>query len=229
MAVGDDYGLLDPESDTLSPLPNGHRNGLIAVAVCGIVSFVSTSTLFLYLTYKLMTWRMRSPKKGDDGQQTTPANDLSLGLAQRNYGMAKKAIPQEQEGSSQQQQGTKRGRPNQFLVLVYNLLFADMHQATAFMLNIPWIHNNAIVVGDPACWAQGWFVSTGDLSASCFICAIALHTYLAIVKGYRPPDWVLYLAITGLWVFVYVMAVAGVASTSNGRGVGGFYVRASAW
>ncbi|KAI1761925.1 G protein-coupled glucose receptor regulating Gpa2-domain-containing protein [Hypoxylon sp. FL1150] len=228
--MGDDYRPLDPDSGTLSPLPNGHRNGLVAVAVCGVVSFITTSTLFFYLTYKLITRRIRkNPKKENDGQQTTPANDLSLGLAQRNYGMAKKAIPQEQEGASQQQKESKIGRPNQFLVLMYNLLLADMHQATAFMLNIPWIRNNAILVGNPTCWAQGWFVSTGDLSASCFISAIALHTYLAIVNGYKPPDWLLYLTISGLWVFVYVMALAGVASTNNGRGAGGFYVRASAW
>ncbi|KAI2619446.1 G protein-coupled glucose receptor regulating Gpa2-domain-containing protein [Hypomontagnella submonticulosa] len=227
MAYGfDEYGPLPPESDTLSPLPDGHRNGLIAVAVCGMISFVSTSTLFLYLTYKLITWHLRTPKSEDDNQHT-PANDLSLGLAQRNYGLSKKAIPQH-EGETQRQQQT-RGPPNQFLILVYNLLFADMHQATAFMLNIPWVQGNQIVVGDPTCWAQGWFVSTGDLSASCFICAIAIHTYLTVVRGYKPPHWVLYLAIVGLWVFIYVMAIAGVAATNDGKGVGGFYVRAAAW
>ncbi|KAI1370966.1 G protein-coupled glucose receptor regulating Gpa2-domain-containing protein [Hypoxylon crocopeplum] len=229
MAHSDDYGPLDPSSDTLSPLPNGHRNGLIAVAVCGMLSFVTTSTLFLFLTYKLITWRLRTPARQDDGHQTA-ANDLSLGLAQRNYGLARKAFPQEQEtGAPRRQEETRRGPPNQFLVLVYNLFFADMHQATAFMLNIPWIQNNEINVGNPTCWAQGWFVSTGDLSASCFICAIAIHTYLTVVKGYKPPHWALYLAIVGLWVFIYVMAIAGVAATNNGRGAGGFYVRAAAW
>ncbi|OTA97804.1 hypothetical protein M434DRAFT_391428 [Hypoxylon sp. CO27-5] len=228
MTYNDDYGPLDPSSDTLSPLPTGHRNGLIAVAVCGMISFISTSTLFLYLTYKLVTWHIRTPKREDNSHQT-PANDLSLGLAQRNYGMNKKDIPQEHEGNAQRRQKQGRGPPNQFLVLVYNMLFADMHQATAFMLNIPWIQNNEITVGNPTCWAQGWFVSTGDLSASCFICAIAIHTYLTVVRGYKPPHWVLYLAIAGLWVFVYIMAIVGVAATNNGKGAGGFYVRAAAW
>ncbi|KAI1134043.1 G protein-coupled glucose receptor regulating Gpa2-domain-containing protein [Hypoxylon sp. FL0543] len=228
MAYPDDYGPLDSSSDTLSPLPNGHRNGLIAVAVCGMVSFISTSTLFLYLTYKLVTWHLRTPK-GEDDRQQTPANDLSLGLAQRNFGPAKKGIPQEHQASTNRRQGPRRGPPNQFLILVYNLFFADMHQATAFMLNIPWVQNNEITVGNPNCWAQGWFVSTGDLSASCFICAIAIHTYLTVVRGYKPPHWALYLSIAGLWVFIYVMAIAGVAATNNGKGAGGFYVRAAAW
>ncbi|KAI0880293.1 G protein-coupled glucose receptor regulating Gpa2-domain-containing protein [Annulohypoxylon maeteangense] len=228
MAYGDDYGPLDPASDTLSPLPNSHRNGLIAVAVCGIISLISTSALFLYLTYKLVTWRVRTWEIKDDDHQT-PANDLSLGLAQRNFGMSKRDIPQGLEGNGQQRRRPMRRRPNQFLVLVYNLFLADMHQATAFVLNIPWIQKNEIIVGSPSCWAQGWFVSTGDLSASCFICAISIHTYLGVVKGYKPPHWALHLAIAGLWLFIYIMAVAGVAATNNGKGAGGFYVRAAAW
>ncbi|KAI1454289.1 G protein-coupled glucose receptor regulating Gpa2-domain-containing protein [Annulohypoxylon moriforme] len=224
--AGDEYGPLNPSSDTLSPLPNSHRNGLIAVAVCGIISLVSTSGLFLYLTYKLITWRLRTSEAKDDGHQT-PANDLSLGLAQRNFGMSKRDIPKGSEVDVRQRR--RRRRPNQFLVLVYNLLLADMHQATAFVLNIPWIQKNEITVGNPSCWAQGWFVSTGDLSASCFICAISIHTYLSVVKGYRPPHWALHLAIAGLWLFIYAMAIAGVAATNNGKGVGGFYVRAAAW
>ncbi|KAI1086779.1 G protein-coupled glucose receptor regulating Gpa2-domain-containing protein [Rostrohypoxylon terebratum] len=228
MAYGDDYGPLNPASDTLSPLPNSHRNGLIAVAVCGIVSLLSTSALFLYLTHKLITWRLRSPEMKDDGQPT-PANDLSLGLAQRNFGISKSNMPRESKEGVRRQQELGQGRPNQFLVLVYNLLLADMHQATAFVLNLPWIRKNEITVGSPSCWAQGWFVSTGDLSASCFICAISIHTYLSVVKGYSPPHWALHLVIVSLWLFIYAMAIAGVAATSNGRGVGGFYVRAVAW
>ncbi|KAI1799880.1 G protein-coupled glucose receptor regulating Gpa2-domain-containing protein [Daldinia bambusicola] len=228
MAYSEEYVPLAPASDTLSPLPTGHRNGLIAVAVCGMVSFVSTTTLVLFLTYKLVTWHLRTPKRIYDNHQTA-ANDLSLGLAQRNYGMSKKAIPEVDNEERRRRQKAGRGPPNQFLILVYNLFFADMHQATAFMLNIPWVQNNKITVGIPTCWAQGWFVSTGDLSASCFICAIAIHTYLTVVKGYKPPQWALYLAIIGLWVFIYVMAIVGVASTNNGRGAGGFYVRAAAW
>ncbi|KAI5859582.1 G protein-coupled glucose receptor regulating Gpa2-domain-containing protein [Durotheca rogersii] len=230
MANIDDYGPLAPVSDTLSPLADSHRNGLVAVVVCGMLSFVSTTTLFLYLTYKLVTWHLnyRKNRQSQVQQQQAPANDLSLGLAQRNFGATKKAIPQDQR-DAEQQQVARKGSPNQFLVLVYNLFFADMHQATAFMLNLPWAQNNEITVGIPTCWAQGWFVSTGDLAASCFICAIAVHTYFSVVRGHKPPQWALYLVIVVLWVFVYVMAIAGVAATNNGRGVGGFYVRAAAW
>lgn len=221
MAYNDVYGPLDSISNTISPLPTGHRNGLIAIAVCGLLSFVTTTTLFLFLTYKLIIWCMRPVQEGDAHQ--TPANDLSLGLAQRNF--AKKAIPE--QGISRQRR--KKGSPNQFLILVYNLFFADMHQSTAFLLNIPWIQRNEITVGDPTCWTQGWFVSIGDLSASCFVCAIAVHTYVTVVKGCNPPQRPFYIAITCLWIFIYAIATIGVVATNNGKGAGGFYVRAAAW
>ncbi|KAI1097321.1 hypothetical protein F4804DRAFT_347282 [Jackrogersella minutella] len=168
----------------------------LSPSLSGVVSFVLTSTLFVYLTYKLIAWRLGTTEGGEDCHQT-PANDLSLGLAQKNFGLSMKDIPQGHEENAQRRQKLGRRRPNQFLIIVYNLLFADMHQATAFMLNIPWIKNNKITV---------------DLSASCVICVIAIHTYFDVVKGYKPPHWVLYIAIIG----------------SNGKGAGGFYVRAAA-
>lgn len=50
---------------------------------------------------------------------------------------------------------------NQFLVLIYNLLLADIQQSLAFLLNISAVVHNAINIDMPTCWAQGWFVSTG--------------------------------------------------------------------
>ncbi|KAH6645756.1 G protein-coupled glucose receptor regulating Gpa2-domain-containing protein, partial [Truncatella angustata] len=118
---------------------------------------------------------------------------------------------------------------NQFLLLVYNLLFAEMQQSMAFLLNVSWASSNGVFVGTSTCWAQGWFISTGDLAASCFITAIAIHTYLTVVRGYQPPQWLLYLTIGGLWFFIYALAIVGVVLTNNGRDAGGLYVRAVAW
>jgi hypothetical protein len=113
---------------------------------------------------------------------------------------------------------------NQFLFLVYNLLFADIQQSIAFLLNASALSNNAIVVESPTCFAQGWFVSTGDLSSSVFICAIAIHTFMSVVKEYRLPESLFYGWIGSLWAFIYLMAILGPAM--HGRD---FYVRASAW
>lgn len=113
---------------------------------------------------------------------------------------------------------------NQFLLLIYNLLFADIQQALAFLLNIGALRNNAILVRTPLCFAQGWFVSTGDLASSVFICAIAVHTFFGVVRNYKLPTWAFYLAITLCWLFVYFMAAIGPILHGTD-----FYVRAAAW
>jgi hypothetical protein len=86
------------------------------------------------------------------------------------------------------------------------------------------LKNNEIKVGTATCFAQGWFVSTGDLASSVFICAIAVHTFFGVVKNYRLPTTIFYLSILGLWVFVYLMALIGPVIHRED-----FYVRAAAW
>ncbi|KAF4632349.1 hypothetical protein G7Y89_g5780 [Cudoniella acicularis] len=113
---------------------------------------------------------------------------------------------------------------NQLLLLIYNLLLADIQQACAFLLNITALRNNAIIVGTPVCFAQGWFVSTGDLASSVFICMIAVHTFFGVVRNYRPPTGAFYCCIFAGWAFVYTMAAIG--PIIHGKD---FYVRAAAW
>jgi hypothetical protein len=119
--------------------------------------------------------------------------------------------------------------PNQFVVLLYNLLLADIHQSMAFVLNAVWLARDGIEVGTATCWAQGWFVSTGDLASSLFITAIAIHTYLVAIRGWKPPQWAVVSTCVGLWVFDYLMVAVGIGVTGNGASGGGFYVRAAAW
>jgi hypothetical protein len=189
--------MLHVESGTLSPLPGFLHRGLVAVATLGLLSFVCSSFLFLYLTYRLVSWR--------------------------------------------QKPGVKAPPINQFLFLVYNLLLAgkkefrvhsrqaanksaDIQQGIGFCLNITALKNNAIQVGTSMCFAQGWLLSTGDLSSSLFICAIAVHTYFGVVRDYKLPSVPFYCSIAAIWTFVYVMALVGPVIHTHD-----FYVRASAW
>jgi hypothetical protein len=170
---------LDNNSSTLSPLGDILSHGLVAVSTFGLLSFFCSLSLFSYLSYRLISWRLKSKS---------------------NYPI------------------------NQFLFLIYNLLLADIQQACAFLLNISALQNNAILVGTPTCFAQGWFVSTGDLASSVFIFAIAAHTFLGVVKNYRFPTKTFYFIVGMLWTFVYAMAAIG--PIIHGKD---FYVRASAW
>ncbi|RYP42295.1 hypothetical protein DL768_010366 [Monosporascus sp. mg162] len=230
------FGQLRPDSDTLSPLPDFHRKGLIAISVLGTMSFISSGTLFLYLVVRLGRWYLQAPSAQEQPEEDHAAsNDLSLGLAQKNFGRGQPKLTDGeglggvQDLQQQNRQPPKKKAPNQFLILILNLLLADMHQGTAFMLSARWVRDNEITVGTRTCWTQGWFVSNGDLSSSCFTGAVAVYTYLIIVKNWKPPYRLLYSVMAALWVFVYFMGVLGVLVTQNGKNAGGLYVRAAAW
>jgi hypothetical protein len=120
--------------------------------------------------------------------------------------------------------GTNKTRTNQFVILIFNLVLADVQQSIAFMLNVQWLRSNAVVVGTSTCWAQGWFVSTGDLSSGLFTLAIAIHSYADIVHDYRLNHRAFIAAIGSLWIFNYLLAIIGVALHPAD-----VYVRAGAW
>jgi hypothetical protein len=48
---------------------------------------------------------------------------------------------------------------NQFVILIYNLVLADIQQSIAFVLNAKWLAENGIDIGTSTCWAQGWYAS----------------------------------------------------------------------
>lgn len=121
----------------------------------------------------------------------------------------------------------KRRHANQFIILIYNLLLADIQQASAFLLNAEWLVQNGIQAGTKTCFAQGCkslllqnsieanltlgFVSTGDLGSGVWAFAIGLHTFACVIFGYRlsTPGFLAVCAL--LWVFIYAAAVIGVA------------------
>jgi hypothetical protein len=242
----------------LRPLPPVLQQGLTAIAVVGCISLFSSTALFCHLTFKIVRWKRQIASRSKSTvdppsdrvyhEPPSPGVDLALGLAERHFhadfDANSRSRPQQTRGGSikwpwggwwggrsEEAASPARQKPelNQFLLLLYNLLLADMHQAMAFMLNAVWVKNDAFIIKSSTCWSQGFFVSNGDLSASLFIAAIAIHTYSVISRGYKPPQWVVNATCISIWVFTYGLAFIGIAATRNGATSGGFYVRASAW
>ncbi|EFQ28942.1 integral membrane protein [Colletotrichum graminicola] len=212
---------MDPESQTLAPLPDALHRGLTAVSFFGFLSFVSTTVLLFVLTYRLFAWYLTPDPRWPQRMAGEPNADAVLA---QEMGLPDTMYP---DGSKKNK--TKMDAPNQFFMLIYNLLLADIQQSIAFLLNVSWLGRNAIVVESTTCWAQGWFVSTGDLASSAFISTIAVHTYLSVVRDYKLPTWAFWTMIGSVWFFIYAFAAAGVIVTNNGAAEGGLYVRASAW
>ncbi|KAI9753740.1 MAG: hypothetical protein M4579_005031 [Chaenotheca gracillima] len=113
---------------------------------------------------------------------------------------------------------------NQFVLLIYNLVLADLQQSISFMISIHWLRQDNMIAGSAACIAQGWFVSMGDLASGVFILAIALHTFFTVIKGYRIQYRNFVIIICLLWTFVFLMGIMGPILHSKD-----VYVPAGAW
>lgn len=216
----------------LSPLPWVLTHGLAAVATFGFLSFLSSVWLLVFLTCQFFRWQLgpsaNVTKRASPDHWTLPTSDVDGFLVPPGECDPKGDREADQPKESFFQR-LRKDPPNQFLILIYSLLFADIQQALAFLLNVTWLSKHALEVDSPVCWAQGWFISVGDLASSVFISAIAIHTYLGVVKNHRPRTSTFYWTIAGLWAFVYGTAILGVIITRNGEEVGGLYVRAGAW
>lgn len=158
----------------MSPLPAVLHHGYIALSFVGFLSFFSTLTLLIFLTWRLIRWR-------------------KIGY-------------------------------NQFILLIYNLVIADMQQSIAFFINSRWAHKNALESGSSACFAQGWFISIGQLGTGVWILTIAVHTFAALILDYRLSRIRFGLSVAGLWIFIYLCAIIGVAAHPND-----IYMHAGAW
>lgn len=51
---------------------------------------------------------------------------------------------------------------NQFLLLIYNLLLADIQQAMAFGLTAVYVAKNKVEVGTTTCWANGEYSGSSE-------------------------------------------------------------------
>ncbi|KAI1270477.1 hypothetical protein F5Y18DRAFT_13887 [Xylariaceae sp. FL1019] len=215
----------DTVLDVLSPLPPVVRAGSIAISVFAYTSFFSALVLFIYLTYKIVSWQLgishhKDRKRSAAGQSFSngpiefgPRHDTAqLTSIQRE--IVVRTVPR---------------APNQFMVLILNLLVADLLQATAFLLSSAWVARDGIWVHTATCFTQGLFISVGDLASSCFMSAIAIHTFFSVVKGQRPSHKILYIGVMIIWSFVYLISLLPLAGTLNGASAGGFFVVAGAW
>ncbi|KAF4815987.1 hypothetical protein CGCSCA5_v006926 [Colletotrichum siamense] len=216
---------------SIRPLPPVLRHGLAAVAAMGFFSFFTSLGLLTFLTYKLITWHNGPPreeKKDPIAKVESPPPTEAAFVIPNEWSASQQELSEKPTKETWIQRAINEP-PNQFLVLIFNLLLADIQQALAFLLNVEWLTRNAIEVGTKTCWTQGWFISTGDLASSVFITAIAMHTYISIVRAKMLPTWAFHTAIVMMWGFVYGTGILGVIVTENGKNDGGLYVRAGAW
>lgn len=113
---------------------------------------------------------------------------------------------------------------NQYVILIYNLLLADLQQAIAFIMSFHWLRINRILAPTVPCFLQAWFLQIGDVSSGFFVLAIAIHTWLGVVKGYKVPYKWFIVSILGLWAFALLLTILGPAIYQER-----YFARAGGW
>lgn len=113
---------------------------------------------------------------------------------------------------------------NQYVILIYNLLLADLQQGLGFVVSFHWLRVNKIVAPTGACFFQGWFIHLGDVSSGFFVLAIAVHTWLGVVKGYKIKYGMFVAGILGIWAVSIVLTAIGPIIHQND-----FFTRAGGW
>lgn len=113
---------------------------------------------------------------------------------------------------------------NQYVILIFNLLIADLQQSISFSISFHWLRINKIVAPTGACFIQAWFLQIGDVASGFFVLAIAIHTWLGVVRGYKLPYVWFVVAILSIWFFALFLTVLGPAMHQER-----YFARAAAW
>lgn len=113
---------------------------------------------------------------------------------------------------------------NQFVVLIMNLLLADMQQSLGFAFSLHWVINNGISSQGMACSIQAWLIGSGDLASGVWCLFIGLHTASAVIFGLKFKPVAFYSAILLAWAFIYSCNIIQLGLQSER-----LYVRAGAW
>jgi len=143
-------------------LPPHFHQALPALGTVALISVLSTAALFIFITYRMITWR--------------------------------------------QHYRAFIGR-NQYIVLIYNLAFADLIQALAFSISWHWLEKGEIDSNSNWCFTQGFMINLGDVSSAFFVLAIGLHTWYRVIRN-REIQYKTFLGvIAAIWCSAILLTV----------------------
>lgn len=113
---------------------------------------------------------------------------------------------------------------NQYVLLIINLLLADMMQGISFMFSFHWIAEDGIFAPSEHCFSQGFLLNLGDLASAFFVFGIALHTFYGAVEGRHVKLLTLVVSIIFAWTLALLLSSIGPLMHR-----GDYFVRAGAW
>jgi hypothetical protein len=113
---------------------------------------------------------------------------------------------------------------NQYVIFILNLLIADVLQSLALVTSFHWLRIDKMLAPTMPCQFQGWFLHLGNLANGFFVMAIAIHTWIGVVKGYKLSYRWLVIVILLIWLFSTFLTILGPIMHRKY-----FYTRAGIW
>lgn len=113
---------------------------------------------------------------------------------------------------------------NQCIILIYNLLLADLQQSSSMLVTPYWLQIDQLTAYSPACFIQAWLINFGDVSSGLFVLAIAVHTFTVVIKGKQIGNRTFVGCVVALWMFCVLITL--IAPATHGKYV---FVPAGAW
>ncbi|KAI1759560.1 G protein-coupled glucose receptor regulating Gpa2-domain-containing protein [Hypoxylon sp. FL1150] len=113
---------------------------------------------------------------------------------------------------------------NQSIVLIYQLILADLLQSLGFLISFHWAGERQIIGPKGTCFTQGWLIQLGDVASAFFVLSIAIHTTYQVILSRTLSYKTFTACICGTWAFAVTL-------TSLAPIIGGRYVfeRAGSW
>ncbi|KAJ7314237.1 hypothetical protein DFH08DRAFT_895814 [Mycena albidolilacea] len=108
-----------------------------------------------------------------------------------------------------------------------SLLFSDLIQATGSILNVRWIRDMAVEVGD-VCTLQGVLKQTADVATAFWTLVIAIHTFCLLVLQLKPSRFTFLATLIGGWSGICAIVIAGPTIQNTPRH-GPFYGISGYW
>ncbi|EZF29392.1 hypothetical protein TMEN_5497 [Trichophyton mentagrophytes] len=113
---------------------------------------------------------------------------------------------------------------NQYVILIYNLIIADMQTAGGAIMTLHWYRVGHIAGSSNTCIIQGWLFQEGVPTSGLFVLAIAIHTFITVVLGRKLKYRTFVCCVVGIWIFALFLTVLPIIM--EGKHV---YVNSGAW
>lgn len=100
---------------------------------------------------------------------------------------------------------------NQYIILIYQLILADLQHALGYLISVNWLMEDKITANSWTCFAQGMWLQLANPGSGLFVLAIAIHTCLAVTLNRKLSYRVFVAFIISIWAFLLALTIIPIA------------------